>query len=508
MHLAQITLAALAIIPSLKAFNINDAYNPVQSFREEEKVPSKTRVVAPDPPTTTHDLFDGFEDDLQSSLIALNEFDPGANDKGITVAERPKEDDPIKDASILSKYDSPRATHNVFEEVDLVNVSGGSQRTCSFEEAVNRVTILMKTEGRPLTADVDLWQGPDNTPQKMTVYLEDGCKRPFRAIVETPGSSNSIAIRNRGQMELPLTAGIEVDKKDRVEKELEEADYKVVQGGDVYTENFTSDVQSVRVSLKTHGRPLDARVEILQGPNNGKQVMEIYTDNGLERPFNVIIDTPGNGNVINVENTASMVFPFSACMEPYIVSERKRNEPIMKWSHNPMDEKAPPVGTKAPSASEPKQAEKYIETLASKKNSGKIFSYLDYLFLPENRKALQMVTTYLTSLAGPSNYEGINTMATSIDNLFEISPHHINGDSPKSEKLQNIHADILTALFSIRERLSSTAYHKSLADMRMTRLQSQLKEQKHIIEVDLNEKLLMNEKLHEEQVSTVNNMLT
>ena len=238
---------------------------------------------------------------------------------------------PGTSAPAVASSQKTKLTKDLFEEVDQIIVQGGSLRTCSFDEEINRVTVLLKTEGRPLTANVDLWQGPDNTPQKMTVYLEDGSKRPFRGIVECPGSSNAVSIRNTAQLEYPLTAGLDVSTGELDSSNIS-FDYRIVQGGAVYTTPFAPEVQSIYVSLKTELRPLNARVELLQGPNNIKQVMEIYTEDGQDRPFNIIIDTPGDGNVIRIVNTATVEFPLSAAVEQYIID----NGPKEKMSGSGM----------------------------------------------------------------------------------------------------------------------------------------------------------------------------
>jgi hypothetical protein len=242
-------------------------------------------------------------------------------------------------APSMAKYNAPKTTSEIFDDITPVTVQGGSLRTCSFDEGVDRVSVYLKTEGRPLNANVELWQGPDNAPQKMSVYLEDGSLRPFRATVESPGSSNAIAIRNTGQMEFPLTAGLECDMTGSdvgpAQILLSNSDYRTVQGGAVYTTPFPPSVQSVQVTLKSDGRPLNARVELLQGPNNNKQVMEIYTEDGQERPFYVVIDTPGSGNVVRIVNTATVEFPLTAAVEPYIVDETAIEETTsggMTWS--------------------------------------------------------------------------------------------------------------------------------------------------------------------------------
>lgn len=204
-------------------------------------------------------------------------------------------------------------------------VQGGSLETWSFPSVdIDKVKVRLVTQGRPMNANVELWQGPDNSPQKMAVYIEDGNYRPFSALVATPRGSNAIAVRNTANLEFPLAACVEPENGDAGLWDIFDGpdDYRLartVQGGSVHTIPFAPEVESVQLLLKTDGRPLNARVELLQGPNNNKQVIDIHTEDGMERPFLAVIETPGVGNVIRMINMATMEFPMTAYVEPFEV---------------------------------------------------------------------------------------------------------------------------------------------------------------------------------------------
>ena len=220
----------------------------------------------------------------------------------------------------IAKRPEARRAKELWESTIPIIIHGSSLRTWSFANPnVQRVQILLRTEGRPMHTNIDLWQGPDNTPQKMAVFIEDGALRPFSAFVETPRGPNAVAVYNTGQLEFPLAAVVEADKVTDPLSSLSIGDPRVIQGGALHTYPFDPSVQSVAVLLKTDGRPLNARIELLQGPNNNKQVVEVYTEDGLERPFYFVIETPGSGNVVRVVNTATMEFPLTAHLEPVVV---------------------------------------------------------------------------------------------------------------------------------------------------------------------------------------------
>jgi hypothetical protein len=124
-------------------------------------------------------------------------------------------------------------------------------------------------------------------------------------------------------MEFPFAACVEADNGSAGlgAKSLSDNSVRTIQGGAVHTYPFDSTTASVQVLLMTDGRPLNARIELLQGPNNNKQVIELYTEDGLERPFFAVIESPGSGNVVRIVNTSPLEFPLVASVEPYAIAE-------------------------------------------------------------------------------------------------------------------------------------------------------------------------------------------
>jgi hypothetical protein len=152
------------------------------------------------------------------------------------------------------------------------HVQGGSLRTWSFK-AVEQVQVELSSEGRPIDADIELWQGPDYTPVKMRVYVENGDVIPFSAVFQTSISPHTVAVRNIGQIVFPFEARVTPDRVIQPSSECLNA-LSTIQGEAIRTFPVHPSVESVQILLQTDGRPLNARIELLSGPNSNKQVRE------------------------------------------------------------------------------------------------------------------------------------------------------------------------------------------------------------------------------------------
>ena len=214
-------------------------------------------------------------------------------------------------------------------DINPILVQGGSLRTWSYKSPlVEQVQVTLSSEGRPIDGDIELWHGPDNTPCKMRIYIEDGQIRPFTAVLETPRGPNTIAIKNIGQIEFPLTTYVTSENIETPNVDCLSSG-STIQGGALRTYPFDPLVDSVQILLRTDGRPLNSRIELLQGPNNNKQVIELYTEDGCDRPFFCVIETPGSGNVIRVVNTAPIEFPMFATVVPHRICSNKSPRPTV-----------------------------------------------------------------------------------------------------------------------------------------------------------------------------------
>jgi hypothetical protein len=259
------------------------------------------------------------DDDLPAWVKALMTKDAGFMNKDVFAEKTASRQERVtENPNATTKTGATKVEKNVWRTSSPIMVPGSALRTWS-DSYVERVQLSMKTEGRAMFANVELWHGPDTTPLKITIHSDDGSVHPFNAVIETPAGPNTIAVRNKGTMEFPLAACVETDVENVASRLSETGTLKAIQGGDSLEYPFDRSVASVQILLMTNGRPLNTRIMLSQGPDNDKQFIDIYSEDGFLRPFFAVIETPGIDNVVRVVNTATSEFSMIACVQPYLI---------------------------------------------------------------------------------------------------------------------------------------------------------------------------------------------
>ena len=83
----------------------------------------------------------------------------------------------------------------------------------------------------------------------------------------------------------------------------------LVQGGSLRT--WPLRAPEAQVVLGTHGRPLDADVELWHGPDHAPSRVRVYSEDGRARPFSTVVQA-AYGGALAVRNRGPLAFPLRA----------------------------------------------------------------------------------------------------------------------------------------------------------------------------------------------------
>ena len=236
---------------------------------------------------------------------------------------------------------------------DQERIQGDSLRTYDNPMGGSSDTSVdLKTQGRPIHADLQMWAGPNNVPKSVRLYSQDGSQYGIGTTFTASNSQqpNSVSIRNQANMEFPLTARVtsaspanptqtpsgtfqnqsQAQSASQVPRAIEHEGGVLIQGeGMVKTFPIAANMQKVQIILQsspmTGSRrlPIMAKVELLQGPNNVKTSAEIYDDGMHGDYFETVFDTPGFSSSIRITNTGPMTYPFHVLVLPHTFGDPK-----------------------------------------------------------------------------------------------------------------------------------------------------------------------------------------
>ena len=214
---------------------------------------------------------------------------------------------------------------------------GGTIRTYQIPGWADRVQMEIRTNGRPMRCKIQLWLGPLRNVHIMDIDTQDGQLSPYRAGLKFPadGQGRVLSIQTSESLEMPVDVAVTVPSVERsaeiaaaFDQVWSTSDKIKVQGavvgsgeaGSVRTFPIDSDVDAVQFmcwSRDTGKKGLKAKIELLQGPNNKRQVYDLLCK-GSTQPFHAVFETPGAGWIIRLVNKKNIEDGlFQAVVLPY-----------------------------------------------------------------------------------------------------------------------------------------------------------------------------------------------
>lgn len=85
-------------------------------------------------------------------------------------------------------------------------VEGGAIYSIPFDPSVDQVQVLLNTDTRQLNTVVELLNGPNNIKQQYEIFTNNGLLNSLYVVFNTPGSGNTVRIKNLAPLEFPCKA--------------------------------------------------------------------------------------------------------------------------------------------------------------------------------------------------------------------------------------------------------------------------------------------------------------
>jgi len=200
------------------------------------------------------------------------------------------------------------------KKADMRIEGGKTLKTFKMPDHAERVQYILKSpNGRPLKARVELWIGPIRCVHELILDCMNGNTFPLKATLQFKKLSPVLKISTDGEYEFPLECGVFVpspEESEQIGDITSDMFYSApmkdrVQGGSTidgkggairtFHVDPAWDKTQIMVWSKDVGKKsFKTNIEILQGPNNPKQFLNLRCG-GSTQPFHALIDTPGEG---------------------------------------------------------------------------------------------------------------------------------------------------------------------------------------------------------------------
>lgn len=227
------------------------------------------------------------------------------------------------------------------KKADIRIEGGGTLKTFKMPEGVERVQYkLASPTGRPIKAKVELWIGPIRSVHELIYDCMDGISFPLAATLQfKKGVDPVLKMSTDSTYEFPLVCGVFVPSKEEEEKLgaiTKDMFYTAplkdrVQGGSTIDgkggaiRSFPIDDSWEKTQIMVWSKDVGKKsfktnIEVLQGPNNAKQHINLRCG-GSTQPWHGVIDTPGPGWMIRCNSKKYLEDGlFEIAIAPYEVS--------------------------------------------------------------------------------------------------------------------------------------------------------------------------------------------